>query len=157
MTLIGEKEWNQIHLFLDIMNLPHKEIGKRTEKHIVLLYRSTQIHIVPGDDNILFVADVIEGVQETPELYRYLLTDAAKPFGNVSVNSGRIFISYSLPIGTLDFNIFATILFQFSMYADWLDDKVKKRFGGKRIADLLEEIRKEDNSRRRTIGFHPTE
>ena len=44
-----------------------------------------------------------------------------------------------------------------SMYADWLDDKVKKRFGGKRIADLLEEIRKEDNSRRRTIGFHPTE
>ena len=153
MGLVDEKVWDKVYFYLDMMNLPYKDVGEKLDRHIVLLYESTQIHIVPGEDNIVFIADVIEGVEPSEEFLKFLLTDGAKPFGNIRVDESKVYIGYSLPIETLDFNIFATVLYQFSMYADWLDDEIKKRFGGKRISDLVEGINQEQPKPRRRIGF----
>ena len=153
MSIVDEKVWDKIYFYLDMMNLPYKDVGEKLERHIVLLYESTQIHIVSGDDDIVFIADVIEGVEPSEELLKFLLTDGAKPFGNIRVDENKVYIGYSLPVETLDFNIFATVLYQFSMYADWLDDEVKKRFGGKRISDMVEGIEKENKKTERRIGF----
>ncbi len=153
MGLVDEKVWDRVYFYLDMMNLPYKDVGEKMERHVVLLYQSTQIHIVSGEDNIVFVADVVEEVQESSELLKFLLTEGAKPFGNVRFDENKVYIGYSLPVETLDFNIFATVLYQFSNYADWLDDEIKKRFGGKRMQDLVKNIDEEDQSTQRRIGF----
>ncbi len=153
MGLVDEKVWDKVYFYLDMMNLPYKDVGEKLDRHIVLLYESTQIHIVSGEDNIVFIADVIEGVEPSEELLKFLLTDGAKPFGNIRIDENKVYIGYSLPVETLDFNIFATVLYQFSMYADWLDDEIKNRFGGKRITDLVNGINEEAQKPRRRIGF----
>ncbi len=154
MSIVDEKVWDRVYFYLDMMNLPYKDVGEKMERHVVLLYESTQIHIVSGEDNIVFIADVIEGVEGTQELLKFLLTDGAKPFGNVRFDENKVYIGYSLPVETLDFNIFATVLYQFSMYADWLDDEIKKRFGGKRISDMIQGINEEAEQKpKRRIGF----
>lgn len=153
MGFVDEKIWNTIYFFLDMMNLPYKDLGEKLNKHIVLLYESTQIHILPGEDNIVFIADVIEDLEVSGDLLLFLLSDGARPFGNIRVAENKVYISYSLPVETLDFNIFATVLYQFSVYADWLDDEIKKRFGGKRISDLKEAIEQSPRKPKRRIGF----
>lgn len=154
MSIIDEKVWDKIYYYLDMMNLPYTDVGEKLERHIVLLYEDTQVHIVAGDmENIVFLADVIEDLNPNEELLKFLLTDGAEPFGNVSIGDNGVYMGYSLPAETLDFNIFATVLYQFSMYANWLGDEIKKRFGGKRTSDMVEDIEKESKKAQRRIGF----